>query len=292
MGEALAMGILGGTGLYEMPGMEVLEEKKLDTPFGEPSDNYIIGHLEGRRVIFLSRHGRGHRRAAFKINYRANIYGLKALGADAILSVSAVGSLREEIEPLDILVPDQFINLTRNRQDTFYDEGLAVHISFADPVCPHLSEMLFQAGEESGVRMHKGGTYVCIEGPAFSTRAESELYRNWRGVDVIGMTNVTEAKLAREAEICYASLSLITDYDVWKEQAEDVTVGVIIDNMRKNTAAAQRIIQAAVPLVETDRECSCRKALTGAIVTDTTLLSEETRARYRLLLKKHLDGPG
>ena len=217
------VGIIGGSGMYEMDGLEILREEQVRTPFGDPSDRYVVGRLDGRPVAYLARHGRAHSLMPSELNFRANIYGFKLLGAEWILSASAVGSMREDVKPLDILIPDQFFDRTRGRVGTFFGNGLVAHVSLADPTCPVLGEVLYRAGTQAGARMHRGGTYLCIEGPQFSTRAESRIYRGW-GVDVIGMTNLQEAKLAREAEICYATMALVTDYDVWHETEDDVSV--------------------------------------------------------------------
>ena len=240
--DTVKVGVIGGSGLYEMETLTEVEQVKIETPFGDPSDEYILGTLEGVRVAFLPRHGRGHRISPSELNFRANIYGFKKLGVEHILSVTAVGSLKENIHPLNVVVPDQFFDRTRQRVSTFFGDGLVAHIAFADPICPDLSELIFQAAVENGARVHRGGTYLCMEGPAFSTRAESNVYRQWR-MDVIGMTNLQEAKLAREAEICYATMAMVTDYDCWHEEEEDVTVEAIIQNLMKNAALAKKIIQ-------------------------------------------------
>ncbi|MBK5093267.1 MAG: S-methyl-5'-thioadenosine phosphorylase, partial [Actinobacteria bacterium] len=252
MADTTPVGITGGTGLYEIPEMEIEEEVRLETPFGDPSDVYIRGKLKGVPVIFQARHGRGHRITSPGVNYRANIYGFKVLGVDTLISVAAVGSMKEEIHPTNIVIPNQFFDHTKSRECSFFESSPAVHVDFADPACPVLSEALHRSGEAVGARVHMGGTYICIEGPAFSTRAESNIYRGW-GVDVIGMTAAPEAKLAREAEICYASLSLVTDYDVWKEKIADVTAGMILANMTTVAETAKEIIKEAVPRVEDDR---------------------------------------
>jgi 5'-methylthioadenosine phosphorylase len=260
------IGIIGGSGLYDMEGLEVLREERVATPFGEPSDRYVIGRLEGRPVAFLARHGRGHVHTPSEINYRANLYGFKVLGAEWILSVSAVGSMREEIRPRDILIPDQFIDRTTRRIGTFFGDGLVAHVSIADPTCGALSGILAEAATAAGAHVHPRGTYVCIEGPQFSTRAESRLYRSW-GVDVIGMTNAQEAKLAREAEICYATLALVTDYDVWHSTEEDVSVEAVVAVLLQNVATARAILRSAVPHIPLERTCRCAHALRDAIIT-------------------------
>ena len=281
------IGITGGTGLYEMPEMEGAEEVGVDTPFGEPSDTYVRGKLSGVDVVFLSRHGRGHRLAAQFVNYRANIYGFKSLGVDAILSVNACGSMHEDLHPTDIVIPDQIYDNTTGRVSTFFTGCPAVHVDVADPVCPVLAGLLYAAGKDVGAVVHKGGTYLCISGPAFSTRAESNIYRSW-GVDVIGMTCATEAKLAREAEICYASISLVTDYDVWRDTAEDVTADLIIANLLASAETAKRILAEAVPGIPLSHACRCRNALAEAVVTRPGAVPEEARVRLKLLLEKYL----
>jgi len=281
------IGIIGGSGLYEMEGLEELEPVVVDTPFGAPSEAYMQGVLEGKKVIFLARHGRGHRILPSEINFRANIYGFKKLGAERIISVSAVGSLQEEIKPLDVVIPDQFLDRTKSRACTFFGEGIVGHISFADPLCNELSRILYQAGQKVGCRIHQGGTYLCIEGPQFSTRAESHLYRQW-GAQVIGMTNLTEAKLAREAELCYATLALVTDYDVWHEEEADVTAEVIIANLYKNVQTAQHIIRQAIKLIPAERSCACHKALENALLTQTHLIPASTKKKLELIVGKYL----
>ncbi len=282
------IGILGGTGLYEIDGIADLEERNLDTPFGEPSDSYLIGNLEGKRVVFLTRHGRGHRILPSEINYRANIYGFKMLGVTRVISVNSVGSLREEIEPRDIVFSDQFYDRTR-RKNTFFGEGIAVHIGFAQPVCPELSQLLFDTGENLGVRVHPKGTYICIEGPAFSTQAESGIYRSW-GCDVIGMTSVTEARLCREAEICYATMNLVTDYDVWHEEEKSVSVELILENLRHNIHNAKSIIKGALTRLSVERGevCECSHALKNCIVTSHELIPEETKIKLRPIIGRYI----
>ncbi len=265
MAERL-IGVIGGSGLYEMEGLEGVREEVVRTPFGEPSDRYILGRLHDRPVAFLARHGRGHRLMPSELNFRANIFGFKVLGAEWILSASAVGSMREEIKPLDILIPDQFFDRTRGRISTFFGNGLIAHVSIADPTCQILGDILYRAGRQEGAAMHRGGTYLCIEGPQFSTRAESQIYRSW-GVDVIGMTNVQEAKLAREAEICYATMALVTDYDVWHDTEEDVNVEAVVKILLQNVQTAKAIIRAAVAEIPEARTCPCSHALRDAIIT-------------------------
>jgi 5'-methylthioadenosine phosphorylase len=265
MAERL-IGIIGGSGLYEMDGLEILREERVRTPFGDPSDRYILGRLAGRRVAFLARHGRGHSLMPSELNFRANIFGFKLLGAEWILSASAVGSMKEDVKPLDILIPDQFFDRTNGRAGTFFGNGLIVHVSVADPTCHVVGDVLYRAGRQVGATMHKGGTYLCIEGPQFSTRAESRIYRSW-GVDVIGMTNLQEAKLAREAEICYATMALITDYDVWHETEDDVSVDSVVAILRQNAATARAVLRAAVTMIPAERSCPCAHALRDAIIT-------------------------
>jgi 5'-methylthioadenosine phosphorylase len=283
------IGIIGGSGLYEMEGITHLREERVTTPFGDPSDAYILGRLDGHGVVFLARHGRGHRLLPSELNFRANIYGFKVLGAQWIISASAVGSMREEIRPSDIVVPDQFFDRTRARASTFFGDGVVAHVSFADPVCPDLSELLYSAGRDLGARMHKGGTYLCMEGPQFSTRAESRIYRSW-GVDVIGMTNLQEAKLSREAEMCYATMALVTDYDVWHEAEGDVTVEKVIAILHKNVATAKAIVRSVIPKIRPDRSCGCASALKDAIITAPQAIPEATKKKLWPIVGKYL-GP-
>lgn len=286
MAERL-IGIIGGSGLYEIEGLDEIREEVVRTPFGEPSDRYVLGRLQGRPVAFLARHGRGHRLMPSELNYRANIFGFKVLGAEWILSASAVGSMREEIKPLDILIPDQFFDRTTQRASTFFGDGLIAHVSLADPTCHVLGDILYRAGREVGATMHLGGTYVCIEGPQFSTRAESRIYRSW-GVDVIGMTNLQEAKLAREAEICYATLALVTDYDVWHATEEDVNVEAVVKILQQNVKTAKAIIRAAVTMVPEARACSCSHALKDAIITAHHAIPAQVRRDLAPLVAKYL----
>ncbi len=281
------IGVIGGSGLYEMEALTDVERKQIETPFGKPSDDYVIGTLEGVRVAFLPRHGRGHRISPSELNFRANIYGFKAIGVEYIISVTAVGSLQEAIHPLDVVVPDQFFDRTRERVSTFFGEGLVAHIAFADPVCPNLSDLIYQTAKEQGATVHKGGTYLCMEGPAFSTRAESNVYRQW-GMDIIGMTNLQEAKLAREAEICYATMAMVTDYDCWHEEEEDVTVEAIIQNLMNNAALAKQVIQSLVPKITGERTCLCANALEYALITDRKMIPEATKQKLDLLVGKYL----
>ncbi len=281
------IGIIGGSGLYSMPGFEAQEEVLLDSPWGRPSDEYVIGLLAGKEVAFLSRHGRGHRVSPSELNFRANIYGFKQLGVERIISLSAVGSLKEEHPPLKFVVPDQFFDRTRGRVSTFFGEGLVAHISFADPVCPQLSEVVVQACVSAGVDVGKGGTYLCMEGPAFSTKAESNVYRSW-GMDVIGMTNLQEAKLAREAEICYVTVAMVTDYDCWHAEHAAVTVTDIIANLTQNAANACKVVAASVANMPATRECKCGSALAHALITDPKTVPETTRRKLELLVGKYL----
>lgn len=280
------IGIIGGSGLYTMPGFEAQEELNIDTPFGRPSDNYVAGTLCGRRVAFLARHGRGHSISPSELNFRANIYGMKSLGVERIVSLSAVGSLKEEHRPLDFVIPDQFFDRTHGRVSTFFGEGLVAHISFADPICPQLADTVYQAGTKAGVNAKKGGTYLCMEGPAFSTKAESNVYRGW-GMDVIGMTNLQEAKLAREAEICYATVAMVTDYDCWHAGHEAVTVTDIIANLTQNAANACKVVAQAVSAMPRERTCKCGAALAHAIITERALVPEATRRKLDLLIGKY-----
>ncbi len=281
------IGVIGGSGLYNMEALTDIERMQVNTPFGDPSDDYIVGMLEGVRVAFLPRHGQGHRISPSELNFRANIYGFKQLGVEYILSVSAVGSLKDHIHPLDVVVPDQFFDRTRERRSTFFGHGIVAHIAFADPVCPVLSELIYQAAVDQGATVHKGGTYLCMEGPAFSTRAESKVYRQW-GMDIIGMTNLQEAKLAREAEICYATMAMVTDYDCWHEEEADVTVEAIIQNLMKNAELAQKVICAVVPKISGKRTCICANALQYALITDRKSIPEETKQQLDLLVGKYL----
>ncbi|MBI4885881.1 MAG: S-methyl-5'-thioadenosine phosphorylase [Acidobacteria bacterium] len=264
--EHIHIGIIGGSGLYDMPGVTEREEVTLATPFGDPSGPYVLGTLRGRRVAFLSRHGAGHRILPSEINFRANIFGMKLLGVEHILSASAVGSLKEEYRPLDIVIPDQFFDRTKGRASTFFGRGLAAHVGFAHPFCRILSGIAYESGRAAGATVHRGGTYVCMEGPQFSTLAESKLYRAW-GMDIIGMTNLQEAKLAREAEICYTTIALVTDYDCWHPGHDSVTVEMIIANLLQNAKTAQEIIAGAVAKLPYERTCECASALRYALVT-------------------------
>lgn len=281
------IGIIGGSGIYNMPGIEQVREVRVATPFGKPSDAYVLGVLDGRRVAFLARHGRGHVVLPSELNFRANIYGMKKLGVERIISLSAVGSLREELRPLDMVLPSQFFDRTKTRRSTFFGDGLVAHISFGDPVCPTVVEALARACAASGVTSHRGGTYVCIEGPAFSTKAESNAYRAW-GMDIIGMTNLQEAKLAREAEICYATLAMVTDYDCWHPEHDAVTVSQVIEYLNQNVRNAQTVIRAAVRELPGQRTCKCGSALAHAILTDRKKISPRTKKKLALLVEKYL----
>jgi len=282
------IGILGGTGLYEIEGIEDVERIALDTPFGLPSDDYVVGRLEGKEVAFLNRHGKGHRVLPSEINYRANVYGFRKLGVERIISVNSVGSLREAIKPRDIVFSDQFFDRTK-RQNSFFGEGIAAHISFDQPVCPALSRVLFQAGKELGLKVHPKGTYICIEGPSFSSKGESLVYRSWE-CDVIGMTSATEAKLCREAEICYSTMNLVCDYDAWHEEEEPVTIEMILENMQKNVHNAKAIIRRSLAGLTSQRgdECRCGEALKNCVITDPALMPPEAKERLRLIIEKYV----
>ena len=287
MAEA-QIGIVGGSGLYKMDELKHVEKVALETPFGEPSGKYVLGTLEGKRVAFLARHGTGHRILPSELNFRANIYGFKLLGVEFILSASAVGSLKEGIPPLDVVIPDQFIDRTRGRVSTFFGSGLAAHVGFAHPFCSILSEKLYESGNTVGASVHKGGTYVCMEGPQFSTLAESNLYRSW-GADVIGMTNLQEAKLAREAEICYSTMALVTDYDCWHEEEEDVTVEAIIENLQKNAETAKKTMIETIKTLPFERTCECATALQFGIITDRSHIPEEVKRDLDPIIGKYLN---
>lgn len=283
------VGVIGGSGLYEIEGLTDVKEKMIETPFGSPSDAYITGTLEGVKMVFLPRHGRGHRLLPSEVNYRANIYGMKSLGVDRIISVSAVGSMKEEIVPGHIVIPDQFFDRTQGkRASTFFGNGVVGHVQFADPICPGMAQRVHEAAQIVGATVHKGGTYVCIEGPNFSTRAESNIYRSW-GVDIIGMTNIPEARLAREAEICYTTVALATDYDCWHDGHDDVSVEAVIAVIQQNVAKAREIIKETVKGISAGHKtagCSCGEALKYAVMTDPTLIPEETRNALELLIGK------
>ena len=286
-GEVLAsIGIIGGSGLYSMEGFAAERELIVDTPFGAPSDAFLLGKLGGHEVAFLARHGRGHRLAPSELNFRANIYAMKTLGVERILSLSAVGSLKEEHRPLDFVLPDQFVDRTRGRISTFFGEGLVAHVSFADPVCPQLGEVVHGACKAAGVNAKRGGTYLCMEGPAFSTKAESNLYRSW-GMDVIGMTNLQEAKLAREAEICYVTIAMVTDYDCWHQGHESVSAAQIGAVLQQNAGNAQSVVREAVKTLPAGRTCKCGEALKSAIFTDPKVMPAKTKKKLAIIIGKY-----
>src|SRR5881296_1750702 len=287
MMTAVQIGILGGSGLYDMAELMDREERTVATPFGDPSGPYVIGTLRGKRVAFLARHGVGHRILPSELNYRANLFGFKVLGVERILSASAVGSLKQEYEPLDIVVPDQFFDRTKGRISTFFGRGLVAHVAFARPICRDLSRIAADSAEHVGATVHRGGTYVNMEGPQFSTLAESKLYRSW-GMDVIGMTNLQEAKLAREAEICYATLALVTDYDCWHPDHDSVTVDLIIANLMQNATTAQKTIAEAVARVSGPRTCACKDALATAIITQMKDVPEQTKQKLAPIIGKYI----
>ena len=281
------IGIIGGSGLYDIPGLEEKRERQLDTPFGSPSDAYILGRLEGKRVAFLARHGRGHRILPTELNFRANIYGFKMLGVKRLLSASAVGSLKLEHKPMDFVLPDQFVDRTFQRVSSFFGEGIVAHISFADPICSQLAQQVEVAAGKINLPIKRGGSYVCIEGPAFSTRAESELYRSW-GMDLIGMTNLQEAKLAREAEICYVTIAMVTDYDCWHEEEEPVTVGVLLGYLAKNSGNSQNVIKEVLKSLSDEFDCPCQHALQDAIITQSDVIPETTKEKLKVVIGKYL----
>jgi len=282
------IGIIGGSGLYSMPGLTDIREVPQETAFGAPSDAYVLGTLEGKKVAFLARHGRGHRILPSELNFRANIYGFKQLGVERILSVSAVGSLKEEHKPLEFVIPDQFVDRTRHRIDTFFGDGVVAHVAFADPVCPALAETVTAACKKAGVVGKRGGTYICMEGPQFSTKAESNLYRSW-GMDVIGMTNLQEAKLAREAELCYVTVAMVTDYDCWHPHHDSVTVDQIVAVLIKNAENACNVVREAVAATPKERSCKCGSALAHAIITDRAKIPRAAKDRLKLILGKYLE---
>lgn len=281
------IGVIGGSGLYEMEGLTDLRSVAVETPFGAPSDEFITGVLDGVKIVFLPRHGKGHRLLPSEVNFRANIYGMKKLGVTRVISVSAVGSMKEEIVPGHIVIPDQFIDRTNaTRNNTFFGQGVVAHVQFADPVCTELSGNLAEAALAAGATVHRGGTYICMEGPAFSTRAESNMYRSF-GVSVIGMTNIPEAKLAREAELCYGVIALATDYDCWHESHDDVSVDAVLAIIKKNVTMAKAIIRNAVTRIGTERACPCASALQYAIITDKSVIPDEARQRLDLIIGKY-----
>lgn len=285
-----AIGIIGGSGLYEIEGLTDVAEIEVQTPFGAPSDRFVTGRYEGRKLVFLPRHGRGHRFLPTEVPYRANIYAMKSLGVEWIVSISAVGSMAEELHPGDICLPDQFIDRTVARKSTFFGNGIVGHVAMADPVCRALSDSIFEAGKGMNVKFHRGGSYVCIEGPQFSTKAESNVYRQW-GARVIGMTNATEAKLAREAEICYATVALVTDYDCWHETEESVSVEAILAVLAKNVATARELIRRVAVLIGQERDCGCKNAAQYAVMTAPEHIPTETRRAVDLLFGKYLARP-
>ena len=285
------LGVIGGSGLYQIEGLTDVEEVRVKTPFGDPSDAIVVGSLGGVRVAFLPRHGRGHRILPTEIPSRANIWALKSLGVERIIAVSAVGSLKENMPPLDLVVPDQIIDRTRSRANSFFGGGIVVHVTFADPFCPVLSQALYQACQGEGVAVHKGGTLVVMEGPLFSTRAESFLYRSW-GADIIGMTALPEAKLAREAEICYSTLASVTDYDCWHEVHASVSIEMVISNLKKNVERAKSVLRKLVTAVPGERDCPCATALKDAIITDPKLIPAKRKQELALLIGKYLPAEG
>ncbi|MBN1353583.1 MAG: S-methyl-5'-thioadenosine phosphorylase [Candidatus Omnitrophica bacterium] len=282
------IGVMGGSGLYHIDGMDIKQRKRITTPFGNPSGEFIIGKLEGSDIAFLPRHDRGHVISPTKINYRANIYGMKQLGVDRIISITACGSLKEELKPMDFVIPLQFVDRTNQaRQYTFFDDGIVAHISFAHPICEDFADIVYEAAAGEGLNVHLGGTYINMEGPQFSTLAESNLYRSW-GMDIIGMTNMTEARLAREAEICYVSLASVTDYDCWRETSESVNVDMIVANLTKNVENAKKILKKVITLISGERTCACKDALKYAILTDPRFISEKTKDRLSLIIGKYV----
>ena len=282
------IGIIGGSGLYSMPGLSEVEEIRLETPFGEPSDAYVLGRVEARKVAFLARHGRGHRILPSELNFRANIHGFKQLGVERIVSLSAVGSLKEEHKPLEFVIPDQFFDRTRHRVDTFFGDGIVAHVALAEPVCAALAKTVEAACQRAGVRGKLGGTYLCIEGPQFSTKAESNLYRSW-GMDVIGMTNLQEAKLAREAEMCYVTVAMVTDYDCWHPHHDSVTVDQIVAVLVENAENACRVLRQTIAALPASPSCRCNRALTHAIITEYDKVPPATRAKLKLILGRYLE---
>jgi 5'-methylthioadenosine phosphorylase len=287
MSESADIGIIGGSGLYEMEGFENVREVKVDTPFGDPSDDVMVGTLEGKSVAFLPRHARGHRIFPHELNYQANVFAMKRLGVKWILAVSAVGSLKPEYEPLHLVIPDQLVDRTQKHRSTFFGRGLVAHVAFAHPFCPNLAKVLSEACAEAGATHHEGGTYLCIEGPLFSTLAESELYRSW-GMDIIGMTNLREARLAREAEICYATLAMITDYDCWHPEHDSVTAEQIIANLMKNAGTAKAVLRAAVKRLPIERDCECESALKYALVTAPDLVPARIKQELQPIIGRYM----
>jgi 5'-methylthioadenosine phosphorylase len=287
MAADIQIGMIGGSGLYKMEALKDVSCIPLETPFGRPSDDCIIGTLEGIQVAFLPRHGRKHHLTPSELNYRANIHALKQLGVQYIIAVTAVGSLRKNIKPLDMVIPDQLVDRTRGRISSFFGEGIVAHIPFAEPFCPELGRLIHQAAVEVGASVHPDGALVTIEGPAFSTRSESNIYRQW-GLDIIGMTTLQEAKLAREAEICYAAMAMVTDYDCWYAKGQAVNVAAVVEHMQKNIATAKAVIQKLLPTIPVRRDCTCARALDSAIMTDPASIPTETKRRLRLIVGKYL----
>jgi len=285
--DQIRIGVIGGSGLYEMADLEDQEERVVETPFGLPSAPFVIGRMSGKKIAFLARHGKGHHLLPSELNFRANIFGFKVLGVEWLLSASAVGSLQERYRPEDIVVPDQFFDRTKGRVGTFFGNGIVAHISFADPLCPALSELISQAGQSAGATVHRGGSYVCMEGPQFSTLTESRLYRSW-GMDVIGMTNLQEAKLAREAEICFATLALVTDYDCWHPDHDQVSVEMVVETLQKNAVTARRAVKELVACLPIDRACRCHAALASAIITSHDAVPAKTRQILAPIIGKYL----
>lgn len=282
------IGIVGGSGLYDIEDLNQKKWVEIKTPFGEPSDKFLLGELEGKEVVFLPRHGRGHRISPSRINYRANIYGLKQLGVERIISVTACGSLKEDLKPLDFVLPDQFVDRTnQSREYTFFDEDVVAHVSFAEPVCNDLAKIIYEESLKTNIRVHLGGTYLNMEGPQFSTLAESNLYRSW-GMDIIGMTNMIEARLAREAEICYVTLGAITDYDCWHGNYKTVTAEIVLENLNKNVRNAKKILKAIIPVLPEKRNCPCKEALNHSIVTNLASISEKTKEKLGVIIEKYL----
>ncbi len=282
------IGIIGGSGLYQIEGLKNVKEVAVKTPFGYPSDKFVVGKLEGTEVVFLPRHGKGHRISPSELNFRANIFGMKKLGVEQIISVTACGSLKEELKPLDFVIPDQFVDRThKSRPDTFFTNGIVAHIVFADPICKDLATTLYSAARELDIKAHFGGTYLNMEGPAFSTRAESELYRSW-GMDIIGMTNLQEARLAREAEICYATLAAVTDYDCWHQTEKEVTIDMVIQNLQKNIENAKKILQLTIPRLDKPRTCECKEALKFAIITSKDMIPPKVKKDLSAIIGKYI----
>ena len=284
------IGVIGGSGLYELEGLAGVRWVRVKTPFGDPSDAYCIGRFGDRTVVFLPRHGRGHRLMPSELNFRANIYGFKRLGVEWVISISAVGSMREQVRPLDLVIPDQFFDWTRRRASSFFGNGIVAHVGMADPVCPELADRLEKAARVTAATVHRGGTYLCIEGPQFSSKGESRTYRQW-GVDVIGMTNMPEAKLAREAELCYATLALVTDYDVWHESEAAVSVEAVVANLMKNVATAKEVLRRVIPEIGRPRRCPCPSLLQNAIITNPAAFPPRTRKALDLLIGKYYPRP-